>query len=155
MVENKRLIGELVLLFIFLLIVIPICVNASNDYSEREDYLNSFDKVFVDINNNDKISNDSKVISSKIVTISNENKDSIKINLGFRIAKYTNSYTVNIGNRSYNLDTLEYSDDGNYFYYDLGFFEVDNISNLDFSLVLNNDISYDSSVIYSFYVKGI
>lgn len=155
MVENKKLIGELVLLFIFLLIVIPICVNASNDYGEREEYLDRCNKVFVDIYNSDNISNDSKVISSKLVTISNGNEYSIKIGLGFRIAKYTNSYTVNIGNNSYNLDTLEYTDDGDYFYYNLGVFEVNDVTNLDFSLVLNNDISYDNSVSYSFYVKGI
>lgn len=154
MVDNKVFIREIICLTLFLIIIIPICVNATNRYNKREDYLKNCEEVFVDISNNDKGVSDN-VISSKIVTIINESQEGLKVNLIFKIAKFTNSYTLKIGDKNYNLDELDYIEDNDYLYYNLGLFEVDKINNLDFYLILNNEISYDNSVSYSFLVKGV
>lgn len=154
MVEEKRLIREIISLILFLVIIVPICVNASNDYNNRVKSLENDDKVLVDIStNNDKSSDE--IISNKVVTLSNANGGSIRVNLIFKIVKFTNSYTLFLGDNSYNLDELEYSEDQKYLYYNLGEFVVDGECRLNFKLVLNNDISYDSSVSYSFIVEGV
>lgn len=154
MVDNKGLIREIICLTLFLIIVIPICVNASNSYNDREDYLRNCEEVFVDIHNNDKDVSDN-VISSKIITITNGNQESVRVSLIFKIAKFTNSYTLKLGDKSYRLDELDYTEDNDYLYYNLGLFVIDKVSNMDFYLVLNDGISYDSSVSYSFLVEGM
>lgn len=151
---DRSLIREIICLVLFLIIIIPICVDASNRYNRKEEYLNNCNNVYIEIHPSDGVV-DEEVFSNKVVVICNENRESMKIQLIFKIAKFTNSYTLKLGDRIYNLDKLEYREDENYLYFNLGEFEVREELMLDFQLVLNNGISYDSSVRYSFLVEGV
>ena len=51
----------------------------------------------------------------------------MKIQLIFKIAKFTNSYTLKLGDRSYNLDKLEYWEDENYLYFQLCYLIKNNL----------------------------
>lgn len=145
--ENKNLIFEIVILSLFLVFVIPVCVNASVKYNSYSNYLNAYDQVHIDIENEDLL--------NKAVIISNDNDDTVKVSLVFKIAKCTNSYTLVLGDNNYNLSELEYGEEDGYLYYNLGLFDVDKVVKLNFKLVLNNEVSYDDSVRYSFIAKGI
>ncbi len=153
--DERDLIGEIIIIILFLVIIIPVCVSASNNYNNRESYLNNVHDVYASLSENPNRDYDNKIVSDKIVTIGNENDSKMKISLVFKIYKYSNSYTLKLDDKTYDLDKIEYIQDGDYLYYNLGLFEIDNETNMSFKLIMNNDISYDDSVSYSFLIEGI
>lgn len=149
MYENRGLITEIIILSIFLIIVVPICVDASNKYISYSSFVNGYDNIYIDI------SNDSNNLFDKVLTISNSSDISVKVSLVFKITKSINSYILVLEDICYNLSELEYSEDEDYLYYNLGLFDILDVTKLRFRLVLNNGIDYDENLRYSFIVKGL
>ena len=93
--ELKGYIIEIVALILLLIIVVPICVNASNKYStKQETILNGFNTT-IDITK--------KEGNIKELNIYSNTNKPIKVKLGLMITKFYNEYTVTIDNQIYNL----------------------------------------------------
>ena len=144
--EIKRLVGEIISLMLLLIIVVPICVNASSRYREQKEVLLSGVGTAVDIAHN----GDTK----KITIYSNYDKV-MKVNLIMKISKFSNDYEVYLEDQVYNIDDLEYTEDENYQYYKLGIYEVDKSREFDFKLKTKGSLYYDETITYSFMTEGL
>lgn len=144
--ELKGYIIEIVALILLLIIVVPICVNASNKYStKQETILNGFNTT-IDITK--------KEGNIKELNIYSNTNKPIKVKLGLMITKFYNEYTVTIDNQIYNLNELECLTDDNYNYYILGTYEIDEVKNITFELKVKDKFYYDETLTYSFYTEG-
>lgn len=144
--DVKTLLCEIVLMLLIIIVVIPICVHASNSYNDKKENMQKYNNVAVNISN-DK--------SGMVVNIDNNNPKKVVFNLILKTTKFSNSYAVKIGDREYNLSEIEYSEDNNYYYFNLGSYEVkDNIA-IDFQLNLVGEDIYDDSITYSFLTEVI
>lgn len=143
--ELKGYVIEIMVITIFLIITVPICAKASNDYTtKKESLLNAFNAT-IDVNNK----NDMKELS----IYSNADKQ-IEVKLGLKMTKYYDEYSVIIDNRKYNLKDLDYKEDEENIYYILGTYEIDEVKKIDFKLIPNNQSYFKENIIYSFYTEG-
>ena len=144
--ELKRLVIEIVSLILLLVIVIPICVNASSRYKEQKNFLLSGVGTSVDITHNGDM--------KKVTLYSNYNKV-IKVNLIMKISKFSNDYEIYLDDNIYTLNELDYVSDEEYRYYNLGIYEVNKVREFDFKLSTKGSVYYDEAIIYSFMTEGI
>lgn len=144
--EEKRLIIEICTLIILLIIVIPICINASRDYREKKEVLLKGTNTSVDITYNGDM---------KKVTIYSNHDDSVRVNLVLKTNKLLNDYQVLLDDDSYVLSELDNFSDGEYLYYNLGIYEVDRIREFDFKLSVIGDTYYSETITYSFVTEGL
>jgi len=144
--ELKSLFFEIVLLTLLIIIVVPVCVNASDKYKEQRQVLFSGLGTSVDIINDGDM---------KKVTIYSNYNDVVKVNLIMKINKFFNDYDVYLDGNIYNIDDFEYIEDDEYRYYKLGIYEVDNIREFAFKLQVSGDIYYDETIFYSFMTEGL
>ena len=143
--ELKGTIMEIIVLTIFLIVMVPICVEASNNYNEqKETLLNAFNAT-IDVNNKDDV--------KELSIYSNADKP-IKVKLGLMISQHYNEYQVIIGNKTYNLKDLDYKEDAENKYYILGTYEVDEVKKVDFKLQPINQSYFTEHLVYSFYIEG-
>lgn len=139
--EIKRLIVEIITFIILFIIAVPICVNASNNYNEKKNNMQKYNNIVVDI---------SDINSSKIVTINNYNNKKKTVNLILKTSKFYDEYMVKIDDEEYLLRDIVYSEDDNYYYFNLGSYEVKDKKEIDFKLELIGNEIYDDCISYSF-----
>ena len=144
--ELKRLILEIVTLTLLLIIIIPICVNASNKYNEQKEVLLSGIGTSVDISHNGDM---------KKITIYSDYDKVVKVNLIMKISKFSNDYDIHLDDQIYNINDLEYSEDNNWRYYKLGIYEVNKVRDFDFKLRTKGSIYYKETIVYSFLTEGL
>lgn len=138
---------EVIFLIIFLIIIVPICVDASNEYTKKkESLLNGFNTT-IDITN--------KEGNVKQINLYSNTDKIIKVKLGLMITKFYNEYLVEIDGNVYDLSTLEYLEDENYRYYILGTYEIDKEKNIDFEIKVKDKSYYSEALTFSFYTEGI
>lgn len=144
--ELKGYIIEILAMIIVLIIIVPICVNASREYTtNQEKILSGFNTTIDIINKNGNI--------KQINLYSNTDK-TIKVKLGLMITKFYDEYTVEIDNQVYDLSNLEYLEDDNHRYYILGTYEIEELKSIDFELKVKGQNYYDETLTYSFYTEG-
>lgn len=144
--EIKRLIVEIITLTFLLIVVVPICVKASNRYQEKRDVLLRGTNTSVDISNQG---------DKKKVTIYSNYDESMKVSLFLKISKFTGDYIVCFNNQVYDIRDLEFEEDEEYQYYNLGIYEVDRVRNFDFQLTAKDKPYYDEMVTYSIVTDGL
>ncbi len=143
--ELKGLIIEIITLIVVLVIAVPICAKASNDYKEtKETLLNAFTAT-IDIKNKGDI---------KELNIYSNNDEEIQIQLGLMISHFYDEYYIVIDGITYNLNALEYEEDENNRYYILGTYDIKYLKKIDFILKPKYQSYYKENLIYSFYAKG-
>ena len=139
--DFRSLVAEIILMIIIMLIVIPICVNASHNYEEKKSNIQQYNNVSIDIK---------RVDSDMYVNINNYNKDKKVINLIMKTTKFSNEYDVTLNDNKYHLKDIPYTEDKDYYYFNLGSFEINKVKNIKFSMNLLGDEVYDDSITYSF-----
>lgn len=144
--ELKRLVVEIITLILFLIIVVPVCVQASNSYQEKKEVLLKGTNTSVDISNTGKI---------KKVTIYSNYDEVMKVNLVMKISKFSNDYLIILDDETYSLRDLEYIEDDEYQYYNLGIYEVNQSREFDFQLQIKDKSYYDETITYSFLTEGL
>ncbi len=144
--SNKDLIIEISLVVIFLIIVIPVCVNASAKFRDA--------KIKAECNNNISI-NIATRNSDKIIEMRNMNKKTSKINLVLKITKYANEYAINLNDEIKNLKDMTHTEDENNYYFDLGDFEVEKYNEVKFKLLLVNNNVDSENITYSFITEDV
>ena len=144
--ELKRLLIEIISLTLLLVIIIPICVNASDKYNEQKEAFFTKTGVSIDISNNG---------DKKLVTVYSNYDKNIKISLIMKINKFSNDYEVSLDNEVYNINDLEYTEDEESRYYKLGIYDINQYREFDFKLKPTGSVYYDETIIYSFMTEGL
>ena len=83
--EIRHLIVEILSIVVLLIVVIPICVNASSEYRNMKDSLLVGQKASVDISNRGEY---------KLITVNSGTDRTIKMSLMMRISKFTDDYLI-------------------------------------------------------------
>ncbi len=143
--ELKRLVVEIISLVLLLIVVIPICVNASSEYRLKKDAVLIGDKASVDISNKGEY---------KQIKISSGVDKTVKMNLVMRISKFNDDYLIYLDDQVYNLRELEYTEDDNYQYYNLGIYEVTKEKIFQFKIKVKDKSYYDETISYGFFTEG-
>ena len=144
--ELKGLVIEICAIVLLVLVVVPICVSASSVYRQRMDMALIADKASVDISNKGEY---------KIVKIKSGVDKKVKMNLMMKISKFNDSYLIYLDDQEFNLNDLEYSEDENNQYYNLGVYEVEKSKKIQFKIKVKDKAYYDETITYSFYTEGI
>jgi hypothetical protein len=144
--DVKTLLCDILLLLLIMVVVVPICVNASNNYNDKKDNMQRYNNVGVNISNGK---------SGMVVNITNNNSKKVVINLILKTTKFSNSYVVKVDGKEYNLSNVPYSEDEDYYYFNLGSYEVKDTVSINFELNLVGDNIYDDSITYSFLTEVI
>ncbi len=139
--DFKSLIAEIILMVIIMLIIIPICVNASHNYNVKKSTIQQYNNISIDIR---------RIDSNMYVNINNYNKDKKVINLIMKTTKFSNEYIVNLNDKEYHLKDIPHTEDKYYYYFNLGSYEIKKVKDIKFSLKLLGDEIYDDSISYSF-----
>ena len=139
--DIKALIAHIIVMIVILIIISCICINANRDYNMKKNSIQQYNNVVIDIKNND---------SKMYVNVNNYNKDKKVINLILKTSKFSNEYRVGLDDMEYNLNTVPRTEDKEYYYFDLGSYEIVKTKSIKFSLDLVGDDVYDDSITYSF-----
>ena len=143
--ELKGLIIEIITMIIILMITVPICAEASNNYKKQKNTLLDAINTTIDVTN--------KEDSKELNIYSNTNKN-IQIKLGLMISHFYDEYYIIIDGITYNLNDLDYKEDENNRYYIIGSYEIDKVRKIDFQLKPQNQDYYKEDLIYSFYAQS-
>ena len=143
--ELKGLVIEIFSIMLLLVIVIPICVNASSEYRSQKDAVLIGRKATVDISNKGEY---------KEIRVTSGTDRTIKVNLVMKISKFNDEYLICLDDQEYNLRDLEYSEDENYQYYNLGIYEVNQEKVFQFKISVKDKSYYDETISYGFYTEG-
>ena len=144
--EFKRSFFEIIVLTVMLIIVVPICVEASSEYKKQRNILVNGTGTSVDITNNGDM---------KKVTIYSRYDDKIRVNLFLRINNISDNYNIYLDGQVYDINDFMFIEEGGYKYYQLGIFEVYKYRDFDFKLITNDNTYYDETLIYSFVTEGL
>lgn len=144
--EMKKLLGEIISLILLLIIVIPICVNASDNYKRKKEQMLSGNQAFVDI---------SSKIDKKVITVNSSYNGKIFVRLMLKISNFNNNYYIYLDDQVFDINTIEYSTNGEYRYYNLGIYEIDGLREFEFSLKQSGTALYEDNINYSFYTEGL
>ena len=132
--ELKFYVIEIIVMVLFLIITVPLCVDASNKYIlAKENMLNSAN-ITIDVKHNGEM---------KSVRLYSNNDKVVNVKLGLMINNFYDEYLITVDDNIYNLNDLEYLSDDNYRYYILGTYEVDNFVNVDFNLEVKDKNYFD------------
>ena len=140
--ELRGLVLEIILTIIMMIIIIPICADASSEYRKTKEALLSGRDAVIDISNNRDM---------KKVTVYNNYDKKVRINLFLKVNDFSGDYDIYFENSNYKLNDLEYVLDNGYRYYQLGIYEVDVAREFDFKFIRDN---YVETIIYSFVTEG-
>ena len=144
--ELKRLVVEICSIVLLLVIVIPICVNASSDYRSKRDALLVGNKASVDISNNGEY---------KQIRVTSGVDDTVKMSLVMRISKFNDEYLIYLVDKEYSLSDFDYTEDENYQYYNLGNFDVEKERVFQFKIKVKDKSYYDETISYGFFTEGL
>ena len=143
--EIRHLIVEILSIVVLLIVVIPICVNASSEYRNMKDSLLVGQKASVDISNRGEY---------KLITVNSGTDRTIKMSLMMRISKFTDDYLIYLDDQVYDLRELEFTEDDNYQYYNLGLFDVEKEKVFQFRIKVKDKSYYDETISYGFFTEG-
>lgn len=144
--ELKGLIIEIVTIVILLIIAIPLCVKASTTYQEKKNKMFIGSHASVDISNRGEI---------KKVTIKSEENQKISVYLMLKISKFDDEYIVYLDDSVFDLNQLEYTEDEENRYYNLGLYTLKDKRTFDFRIVVKDRSYYNETISYSFYTRGL
>ena len=139
--SNKDLIIEIILVTVFLIIIVPVCVNASAKYRNAKLKAECNSKISINI----EVKN-----SDKIIEMHNMNKKPTNVKLILKITKYINEYAINVNDEIKNLNDISHTEDEENYYFNLGSYEVDKYNEVKFRLLQINNIIESESITYSF-----
>ena len=143
--ELKRLVIEIITLVLLLVVVVPVCVDASSQYRLNQDAVMIGRKASVDISNKGEY---------KEIKVTSGVERPVKINLVMKISKFNDDYIIGLDDQQYNLRDLEYTEDDNYQYYNLGIYDVDSQRIFKFNIMVKDKSYYDETISYGFYTEG-
>ncbi len=144
--EIKRLVIEILSLTLLLIIIVPICVRASERYQLKEQELLQVVNASVDISN--------KGDYKEITVITGTNRD-VKVNLLLKINKFSDEYYVYLDEEKYELNQLDYTEDNEYRFYNLGIYEINDHRVFEFKIQPADKVYYDEILTYSFITEGV
>lgn len=144
--ELKGIVGEIIVLITLMIIAIPICVKASSDYQAKKDKMIIGNHASVDISNRGEI---------KKVTVNSENNKDISVYLILKISKFDDEYIVYLDDQIFDLKNLEYTEDNDNRYYNLGLYSIKGKRIFDFRITVKDKSYYNETITYSFYTKGL
>ncbi len=144
--ELKGIVGEIIAVIILMVIAIPICVKASSDYQTKKDKMIIGNHASVDISNRGEI---------KKVTVNSENNKDISVYLILKISKFDDEYIVYLDDQIFDLKDLEYTEDNDNYYYNLGLYSIKEKRTFDFRITVKDKSYYNETISYSFYTKGL
>lgn len=144
--ELRGLVFEIIAIAIMLVIVVPICVNASGRYREQKEALLEGVGTSVDISHEGDM---------KKVTVYSGNNNPVRVNLVLRINKIVNNYDIYFEENVYNIKDLECVEDEQYRYYRLGIYEIDEEREFSFKIVAKDSNYYNETIVYSFLTEGL
>lgn len=144
--ELKRLVVEIITLTLLLIVIVPICVQASNKYQEKKDVLLTGKDTTVDISHDG---------NQKKLTIYSNYDDVMKVNLIMKISNFSNDYLIYLDDQVYDIRELECTYDEEYHYYNLGIYEVDKSREFKFRLEAKGQSYYNETIMYSFMTEGL
>ena len=78
----------------------------------------------------------------------------VRVNLVMKISKFNDEYLINLDDQVYNLKDLEYTEDDNYQYYNLGIYDIDKFRTFLFKINVKDKAYYDETISYGFYTEG-
>ena len=139
--SNKDLILEIIIMVIFVIIIVPVCVDATASYNKRKENLSCNSRIAVNIEING---------NNKMIQLTNLNKQVSKVNLVLKITKYSNEYAIKIEDKYLELKTMMHTEDDKYYYYNIGSYEINKYKELPFSLVLLENKTEEEYITYSF-----
>ena len=91
---------------------------------------------------------------NKIIRLNNLNNKKTNTNLILKISKFSSRYVVELDGDIYDLNNMFYTEDEEFYYYNLGIYEIDKYKEFDFKLILVEDNDYDDNIIYSFLTEA-
>lgn len=141
--ELKRLVIEIVTLFLILIVTVPICVSASNRY-QKEILLTGID-TSVDISNYGEY---------KKITIYSNYDEKVRVPLTLKISKLENQYSLYFDGEEFSFDDFESQEDEEYRYYYLGIYEVKGSREFDFKIHVVGQTYYSETITYCFITNG-
>ena len=144
--DLRGLATEIILLAVMLVIIVPVCANASSKYREQKEALLSGVGTSVDLSHNGDM---------KRVTVYSDHDDVVRINLFLKINKVSNDYDIYFDGMVYNLRDLEYTEDSEYCYYRLGIYDIEDYREFDFKISAKGSRYYNETIIYSFVTEGL
>ena len=139
--EFKGLIIEIISIILLLVVVVPICVNASSEYRSKKDAVLVGKKALVDISNKGDY---------KEIHVTSGVDRTVRVNLVMKISKFNDDYLITLDDQVYDLKDLEYTEDDNYQYYNLGIYDVDDKRTFIFKINVKDKAYYDETITYSF-----
>ena len=142
----RGLIIEIVVLCLFMAVIIPICVSASSEYNKKKNELRVGNDAYVTIKN---------LGEYKKISINTDKKTNTKVNLYMKINKFDNEYVIRLGEDEYELANLEYTEDEENRYYNLGIYDVKETRDIDFKISVKDKVYYTEAITYSFYTEGM
>ena len=143
--SNKDLIIEIIFVAIFLIIIVPVCVNASAKFREAKQKAECNNKLSINIATKN---------TNKIIEMRNMNNKVSKVTLILKITKYSNEYAINLNNEIKNLNDMEKIEDENNYYFNLGSYEVEKYNEVKFKLLLINNKVDTENITYSFITEA-
>ena len=143
--DLRGLVLEILSIVLLLIVVVPICVNASSEYRLRKEFVSFADKASVDIRNRGEY---------KEIKVSSGTDKLVKMSLMMKITKFNDDYIVTLDDKAFDLAELEYTEDDNYRYYNLGSFEIEKDKVFQFKIKVKDKSYYDETISYGFYTEG-
>ena len=143
--ELKGLIIEVISIILLLVIVVPVCANASSEYRMKRDAILGGEHATVDISNKGEY---------KEIHVTSDADRVVRVNLVMRISKFNDEYLITLDDQVYNLKDLEYTEDDNYQYYNLGIYDIDKFRTFLFKINVKDKAYYDETISYGFYTEG-
>lgn len=144
--ELKGIVGEIIILITLMIIAIPICVKASSDYQAKKGKMIIGNHASVDISNRGEV---------KKVTVNSDNNKDISVYLILKISKFDDEYIVYLDDQIFDLKDLEYTEDNDNYYYNLGLYPIKRKRTFDFRITVKDKSYYKETISYSFYTKGL
>ena len=144
--ELNGIVVEIFSLVILLIIAVPLCVRASSNYQEKKDKMYVGNHASVEINNLESV---------KKVIVSSEDKQDISIYLMLKISKFDDEYVIYLDDKIFRLSDMEYTEDSDYRYYNLGLYAISGKRTFDFKIAVLDRSYYNETISYSFYTKGL
>ena len=105
--DIKKLICEIILMILIIIITIPICVNASNNYTNKKENMQKYNNISIDIENKNQY---------KTIKLKNYNTEKKVFNLILKTSKFSNEYKITLDGIEYNLKDIVYSEDQTNYY---------------------------------------
>ena len=72
-----------------------------------------------------------------------------------KISKFDDEYIVYLDDQIFDLKDLEYTEDNDNYYYNLGLYSIKGKRTFNFKIAVKDKSYYNETISYSFYTKGL